>query len=106
MAEYIERNKVLDELNSIATDYIKDGSIQCSIAAGVVINIRDDVILKQPTADVVPVVRCKDCEYGNIHTDCHGRKYYGCDLNIDIGEVREVEPTDYCSHGERRCSDG
>lgn len=57
---------------------------------------------KAPTEDVVPVVRCEKCEYGNEHTDCHGRKYYGCDINIDIGEVREVEPTHYCSYGERR----
>lgn len=48
---------------------------------------------KQPTADVVEVVRCKDCKYfyqnGNIkvckHWNCHSTTYDG-----------------YCSYGERR----
>jgi hypothetical protein len=58
--------------------------------------------IKSPTADVVEVVRCEDCKY------CHHRaipnneryecEYFGCsDEAVDY-----VEPTHYCSYGERR----
>lgn len=105
MAEYIEREALIKELNNIALDLLKDKSIQCSLAAGTVVDIKDNVVAKQPTADVVEVVRCCKCKYGNKHNDCNGNEYYGCDINIDIGEVREVEPTHYCSYGERRCEE-
>ena len=40
-----------------------------------------------PTADVVPVVRCKDCEYNNE-----------CSVQ-DFGEMHQ---NDFCSHGKRK----
>lgn len=101
MAEYIEREKVIEELNNIATDYIKDNSIQCSIASGVVINIRDTVILEQPTADVVPVVRCKDCKYCEHINDEFAKDWYQCKRR---GNFAQKKPDNYCSYGERRCS--
>lgn len=51
---------------------------------------------KQPTADVVEVVRCKDCKYwqdnngGYPHEECRWGK----------GETPDAD--DYCSYGERR----
>ena len=103
MAEYIEREKVIEELNNIAIDYIKDNTIQCSIAAGVVVNIKDTVITKQPTADVVEVVRCKDCKY---QEDCarqmvHTTRDYILEVNVST-----YNKVDYCSYGERKCEDG
>ena len=51
------------------------------------------VIDNQPTADVVEVVRCKDCKYyAPVNSDDHG--YCGTPLG------REVYPEDYCSSGE------
>lgn len=59
-----------------------------------------DVIDEQPAANVVEVVRCKDCKYW-----------------IEIGEFGDGEcghlmglfdvakPDDFCSYGERRISD-
>ena len=44
-----------------------------------------------PTADVVEVVRCKDC----IHSSCYGQICHH-------GLGRGVSPVHYCANGERR----
>ena len=88
---YIERKKLITELNNIAIDLLKDNSIQCSLAAGTVVDIKDNVVAKQPTADVVEVVRCKDCSVPH-------NKWTGCPkLNGLI-----PNPNHYCSYGERK----
>lgn len=46
-----------------------------------------------PTADVVEVVRCKDCKYGHQYTD----DKVWCSLGSS-----SYRPNDYCSYGERR----
>lgn len=53
----------------------------------------------RPAADVVEVVRCKDCKWwqnetctGDVATDNEG----GADFSINFG------PDDFCSYGERR----
>ena len=56
----------------------------------------DDFINK---ADVVPVVRCKDCRW-LLTDDWDGKTLYSC------GSTRGLEeptPDSYCSYGERRC---
>ena len=52
---------------------------------------------KEPTADVVPVVRCKDCLYA--------REIYGkleCIHGVSYRNSYN-RPDDYCNYGERRC---
>lgn len=77
MAEYIEREKLITELNSIALDLLKDNSIQCSLAAGTVVDIKDNIVAKQPTADVAEVVHGKwekfdqECEVEYICSNCN-----------------------------------
>ena len=53
--------------------------------------------LKLPTADVVPVVRCKDCE--------HYKKINYDDISQNTCEIttKRQQPDDYCSYGERKC---
>ena len=82
MAEYIEREKVIDELEHLHEDaklsYL--GVYDC--------------IESVPTADVVEVVRCKDCTYCSEHYNiCH------------YGVGRDVKPDHYCGYGERRCEE-
>jgi hypothetical protein len=48
-------------------------------------------------ADVVEVVRCKDCSYCRY---VDGAGIYRCDRRGYYSE--EVKPTDFCSYGERR----
>lgn len=66
MSEYIDREKLLRDIEHY---HLSDGKFQHWIEI-------------QPAADVVPVVRCKDCKY-----------YKRCNLMTD---------DDFCSDGERK----
>lgn len=57
----------------------------------------DEVLNDAPTADVVEVVRCKDCiHWGGITFGQVCRKFSGLETKIYMGADR------YCSYGERR----
>ena len=93
MAEYIEREQVKDELLSWAVcikhpEHLLKEDALCVI----------DAI---PAADVVPVVRCKDCKYRSYDYDCVGNHL--CEKR---GNRYYCEDNDFCSYGERRDSDG
>ena len=55
---------------------------------------------EMPTADVVEVIRCKDCEYYE-----NGKDYAPYCNNV-MNLFEEMKPTDYCSYGERREDNG
>lgn len=57
------------------------------------------LVNEQPTADVVEVVRCKDCKYCNEYQKFNFERYLGCNTN---GEIYEVEPNHFCSCGEKK----
>lgn len=57
-------------------------------------------IRKLPAADVAPVVRCKDCKYGDYDSKPDGAMV--C-LRTKDGFWRKE--TDFCSYGERKDSD-
>lgn len=80
MAEYIEREALIKHIErsfgEISTPFV-------------VKEIKDF-----PNADVVEVVRCKDCTYCSEHYNiCH------------YGVGRDVKPDHYCGYGERRCEE-
>ena len=62
-------------------------------------------LLDKPTADVVEVVRCKDCEFwqekwhdvsiNQVWGECH--QAISC-----LGKYTETEEDDFCSCGEKR----
>jgi hypothetical protein len=52
-----------------------------------------DILGNQPTADVVEVVRCKDC----IHFDTYFRE-----CESEYGKHHIHTENDFCSYGERR----
>ena len=56
-------------------------------------------------ADVVEVVRCKDCKHYKRNIPCVGGHYNGCDEWIDEGNPIIVYDNDYCSYGERADND-
>ena len=89
--EYIEREALLgifDATISHLRDRVGgDGILLASI--GLVQNSRD-LVAEFPTADVVEVVRCKDCAYANEDgTRCH------------YGVGRDTEPMGYCHKGAK-----
>ena len=74
MSKYIDREDLLNNLKRFAPEHLTPLIVM--------------LIEKQPTADVVEVVRCKDCtEWDKDEYECS--HWYG---------FRE---DDYCSYGER-----
>lgn len=55
-----------------------------------------------PTADVVEVVRCKDCKYAKPYAMLDKFDEYECTLNQDYGEqcTPLVMDDDFCSNGK------
>ena len=51
-----------------------------------------------PTADVVEVVRCRDCKWCDVE-NWGGEILYGCDCSAGLNDV---EPDGFCSYGERK----
>ena len=90
MSRYIDADKLLtDELTHTLP-------IGCGRSSGRVVVFVDD-IEKQPTADLVEVVRCKDCKY--YKANCCFNPQWDFESSVEIPLVRE---TDFCSYGERR----
>lgn len=80
MAEYFEREALIGDLTA-AMDHRGMGQV---IGQTLIRYVK-----RQPTADVVPVVRCKDC------THLYGTFCMACGL-------RPRKPDDFCSLGERK----
>lgn len=53
--QFLERDSVVSELDGLIRAYVEDGSMQCHIAAGTAIDIRDNIILARKPARVIEV---------------------------------------------------
>lgn len=83
MAEYIDREKLLDDLLAAA----KHGGMGEIIAQTLMRYVK-----RQPAADVAQVVRCRDCKFNSGAKKC---------LNPDSFFVVPSDD-DFCSYGELR----
>ena len=88
MSEYIKREDAIGALLDKYVDY-----------AGLV-----DSIESVPSADVVEVVRCKDCKYYREYVSNRGSALM-CFCPCCISGQGKKKPTDYCSYGERKDGD-
>lgn len=88
MPRYIDADKArsIENLDNYGTFALGIGTISD------VQEVLDDA----PTADVAPVVRCKDCAYGRYDDES---EMYECGY---VGLVIYNEPNHYCSYGERK----
>lgn len=87
MARYIDADKLYAEMEDLYEHHVEMRNFS---ADGAVADCLD-ILAKQPSADVVEVVRCKDCDI--IHN-----KWMGCPrLNGLI-----PPPMFYCALGKRR----
>lgn len=85
MPEYIERKALKYEMTEAMCG---TGYQQWAI----------DVIDRLPTADVVEVVRCKDCKYrGWFQEPCHGKSVHYCKIHDNC-----ITKNDFCSYGKRK----
>ena len=100
MPEYIEREALIEKIVNTPTVPIKqcyEGNFVYADGTASRQNEIINYITEQPTADVVEVVRCKDCEFYKPYYDPIEGFYGQCLVReCDIGE------TDYCSYGERK----
>lgn len=87
MPEYIERRLLLDEVEKVMdeAEYYGEWEDVCYLYDGDILN----VIENAPTADVVEVVRCKDCINYN-------KRYSECTLN-----GMNLDENGFCSYGKR-----
>lgn len=91
MAEYINREALIQYMEDC-----KDENAFTLMATGYAYAFIEDV----PAADVVEVVRCKDCKH---------RKTENCSMYVecDCGSQHTWEcDNDFCSYGERRSDNG
>lgn len=97
MAEYIEREAAFDAITDIAGKTSTHSAYEAVWKSA-------RTLKKIPTADVVPVVRCKDCKW---FVDNNGGEWYGCKMFqvVRITPEDAPKPDDFCSYGERRDGD-
>ena len=96
MARYIDADKIPAKLFSVAAT---DNFYGMGVSQGIDIALK--IINETPTADVVEVVRCKDCKYYENQDSyrCDHPEMYGEDC---YGFWMETNPDDFCSYGEKR----
>ena len=85
MAEYIDRTAAVKSV-------LRMRRPENSVAQNRMLSIIQMDMLKLPAADVVPVVRCKDCKYNVGTKKC---------LNPD-SFFAVPKDDDFCSYGERK----
>ena len=105
MAEYIEREAVLDSLRKLSAglkDILKGLKYieETQICNAEILTVYECAmrVTEQPTADVVPVVRCKDCKH-------RGEQYLHGTANCNYHNTL-IDCDDFCSYGERKNDNG
>lgn len=102
---YIKLEDALQVCSEAEEWYTETNEQQCAV-------VSDDIyqqIANLPTADVVEVVRCKNCKHFKskgtefLVNDIFGNCEKSSTGLFDDGE--EVYGNDYCSYGERRTDD-
>ena len=102
MVEYIERQALQQDIH---LRYCKDcnnhNKVKCK-ACWV-----DDMlgeIAEAPTADVVEVVRCKDCKHAYFRYNCKDtmQEIYACEKRPAGRMHKKVGADFFCAHGERK----
>ena len=85
MARYIDADALMERCFA----RLKDGEV--------LYRVSPQDIIETPTADVVEVVRCRDCKYWGGST--FG---YVCEAWSGMDLKHHTRPNDFCSYGERK----
>ena len=95
MAEYIEREALLDSICHEMCRIAFCGATNCAFMAKV---------CSAPSANVAPVVHCKDCEHAFINGFGNESGVVLCKLLSSCENVVQVvrQFDDFCSYGERK----
>ena len=98
MKEYIERAAV-HELVKRIPKYEMFNYDRTTALLGIDPDDVDFGVDKIPAADVVPVVRCRECQWYNAGTN-DSESWSDCTLRY--GKHFNVGPDDFCSYGQRK----
>ena len=93
MAEYIDKEKLLQKLSRMIDYCENDNKVTGLTSLFQVVA----AIMDCPNADVVEVVRCKDCKFRG--TDNCSNSYYS---EYEGAYVDPMDDDNFCSYGERR----
>lgn len=91
MAECIDRKAFIQALAETECDILPADDLD-----GFTFDCVCKVVDSMPSADVVPVVRCKNCKY-LVNATVNSNGFLICHVN-DM----EIAPEDFCSYGERK----
>ena len=103
MGEYIDREAILEQIARRKSLMVGDKMISIDALRAFIMN--------RPIADVIPVIRCKDCKHWSdndgIHTTADGVRFARCRIHNHetLNGLHEGWcPTEncYCSLGERK----
>ena len=101
MAEYIERETLINVLEGEIEDCGYADASNKPIAYGTILGLKSALSYAKslPAADVVEVVRCKDCEYFVIKPN-----YRLCShkLNRTLNSLLEISSNHFCSYGKKK----
>ncbi len=84
--EYIDRGLTIENLKRFAPELYTP--------------LINQIMEKQPAADVVEVVRCKDCKYSYWEKQTAISEVLKCGTHNGLND--EVDFCDFCSYGERK----
>lgn len=98
MARYIDEKKVKTKINYLLKTYVSSPQL---------VNKFKDALASIPTADVVEVVRCRDCKYSRERNENEREYLVEGVLICTSGEAVDecwnpVYPSHFCSYGERK----
>lgn len=102
MVEYVEKHKIINLLTALENEFQQFKPFKGFEHAMYRKLCETEIAIgKLPTADVVPVVRCKDCKW---FADNNGGQWYGCQMFQVVWNTPEdaPKPDDFCSYGERK----
>ena len=91
MTDYIRREAALEAFENADADVFEDygdGTVDWGFGRKNIQNVINGI----PAADVVEVVRCKDCK--------HRTEYGNCGHPRQKGVLPSAYPFDFCSYGE------
>ena len=91
MAEYIERDAAIKAIKNADCNAIADGAESYDLS------YLKEIFFNIPAADVVPVVRCKDCKHAYINGFSAASGVALCSSNAKV-----MQQDDFCSYGERK----
>lgn len=104
MADYIDRQALVENLATLATRYNALGRVKVAQDYNWAITVLEG----EPAADVAPVVRCKDCkhfkDYGktSLLVDEENIKAGWCYRRVRYDEEYRMPPDGFCSYGKIR----